>query len=78
MANSAGMVRLTWTVVFREGNNSPQEEFVRYTQEAADAFANLVQTNGGVAIVVEGSEEVPGNDPDNFVNTSRNRGHIEW
>lgn len=72
------MQRLTWTVVFRESNNSPQEEFVRYTQQAAASFANLVQANGGVAVVVEASEEVPGNDPDNYIASNRNRGSIEW
>lgn len=71
---------LTYTVVFRESNQAPQEEFVRYTRPAADAFATLVQNNGGVAVVIEGAMEVP--DHDEFAHPANQhnprRSSLEW
>jgi len=71
---------LTYTVVFRESNEAPQEEFVRYTRQAAEAFAKLVQDNGGVAIVVEGSEEHDEHDDFSHPANKHNprRSSLEW
>jgi hypothetical protein len=71
---------LTYTVVFRESNTAPQEEFVRYSAQAAASFAKLVQDNGGVAIVVEGAEELPDHDEFSHPANQHNprRSSLEW
>lgn len=56
------MKTVTYTVVFRDSADHPQQELVRYTKEAADHFALLIVNNGGVAIVVEDEEEAPDRD----------------
>ena len=55
------MKTIIWTVVFRDSADNPQQELIRYTKEAANAFALSVINNGGVAIVVEGEDEDEGN-----------------
>ena len=66
---------LIWTVVFRDSTDSPQQELKRYTEQAADRFALDVITNGGVAIVIEGSEP---DGPDMAVFNIRDKGELEW
>lgn len=55
------MKTIIWTVVFRDSAESPQQELVRYTKEAANFFALSIINNGGVAIVVEGEDEEDNN-----------------
>lgn len=49
------MKTLQYKVVYREGPEEPQQEAVKFTQEAANALAWSVYVNGGVAIIVEES-----------------------
>ena len=67
------MKRMTWTVIFRDGPDTPQQDLVRYTEEAANAFAKSVIENGGVAIITEGDEE----DLDAPANNN-SRGGLTW
>jgi hypothetical protein len=68
------MKRIIWTVVFRGPDDPKQQELVRYTEEAANQFANLVQENGGVAVIIEGDEEAE--DDGSF--NQRNNGELQW
>jgi hypothetical protein len=69
------MKRLIWTVVFRDDASSPQQELVRYTEEAANSFAAHIIENGGVAIVVEGDEE---DTPDTDSSFNNGRSSLKW
>ena len=68
------MKRMTWTVVFRDGPDTPQQELVRYTEEAATTFAQSIIDNGGVAIVVEDDEE----DLDIIITNNGSRSGLTW
>lgn len=63
---------MTWTVVYRASPKTEQRELVRYTQEAANKFARGVIEDGGVAMVVEGSQEEASDDlNDNLPESTR-------
>lgn len=71
------MKRMIWTVVFRDATDSPQQEIVRYTEEAANGMAKSILKNGGVAIVIEGDEDIPLEDGNSeLVNNSK--GGLVW
>lgn len=53
------MMQMVWTVVYRTDSKSPQQELDRYTQEAAEHFAQGIIDTGGVAIITEDAKDMP-------------------
>ncbi len=71
------MKRMIWTVVHRQNKSTPQQETVRYTAESANKMSKLIEDEGGIAVVVEGEEEVA--EHDDIINEQANdRSTLTW